>query len=492
MCKVELMTNYDLVVIGGGPAGTPVAMEYAKLNQEKRILLIDKLGMLGGECLFDGCIPSKIMQISAKYIQRLSSLKEFGVALDDSHYQLVWDTIVQRKEAILLKRSGEAKKRLPKNIDLYKGYAQFIDEKTLSVTSEGAKPQSISFKKCVIATGSKAFIPPFKGNGIAKSWTNEDFFERMELPKDMTIIGDGPIAIEFTQILSTLGVKINLIGRQKSVLKQVEDDASHYILNALKQNKNVNLILNAEVTTIHYNDEFDVIYTQDGHEKSICSQKVMVATGRTANTESLNLDKAGVDFNKQGIQTDGSLQSSCRHIYANGDVVAHFPRFAHTAQYGAHTIAQNLFLEHNLFKVNFDMNSWVLFSEPNIAMAGISEKEALKRGMEVITGVYDYSVDAKSQIEGEDVGFLKYVVNKKNNQIIGISIMTNEANTIAGEAALIVSKNLTLSDLVATIHPHPTLSESFANLAKQMMGEIMQEKLKNPLIKTMLTIERFL
>ena len=90
MCKLELMKSYDLVVIGGGPAGTPVAMEYAKLNQEKRILLIDKLGMLGGECLFDGCIPSKIMQISAKYIQRLSSLKEFGVALDDSHYQLVW------------------------------------------------------------------------------------------------------------------------------------------------------------------------------------------------------------------------------------------------------------------------------------------------------------------------------------------------------------------------------------------------------------------
>ena len=492
MHHLDIAEKYDLVVIGGGPAGTPVAMEYAKLNKEKKVLLVDSLGMLGGECLFDGCIPSKIMQISAKYIQRLASLKSFGVVLDNSHYQLAWEKVVQRKKAILLKRSGDAKKRLSNNIHLYKGQAKFMNESTLLIHTGESKEQSVSFKQCVIATGSKAFVPPFKGNGVEKIWTNEDFFERMELPDSMTIIGDGAIAIEFTQILSTLGVKINLIGRQKSILKQLDADAANHILNRLKQNKNVTLILSADVTTVNYNGEFEVIYTQAGCEKRLCSQRVMVATGRTANVASLNLEKAGVEFNHQGINTDHFLQTSQSHIYANGDVAAHFPRFAHTAQYGAHTIAQNLFLEHNFFKVNFDKNSWVLFSDPNIAMAGLSEEEARKRGIDVITGIYDYHLDAKSQIEGEAFGFLKYVVNQKNNQILGISIVASEANSIAGEAALIVSKHLTLSDLVDTIHPHPTLSESFSNLAKQMMGGIMQEKLKNPLVKTLLTIERFL
>lgn len=489
-----LIQEYDLVVIGGGPAGTPVAMEYAKLNKDKKVLLIDMLGTLGGECLFDGCIPSKIMQISAKHIKSLHSLEEFGVVLDDTHYKLLWEKIVQRKEMILLKRSSAAKDILLgiDNIDLYKAEASFIDKERLLVMFEDSKTKQIFFDKCVIATGSKAFIPSFKGNGASKIWTNEDFFQRMELPKSMSIIGDGPIAIEFAQILSTLGTKINLIGRKKSILKHIDQEFSSHILQELQNNKNIELILNAQVQEINYTDIFEIIYTQDEETKTIRSQRVLVATGRVANTTQLNLENAQVAFTKAGIQTDKSLQTSNKNIYANGDIVAEFPKFAHTAQYGAHTIAQNLFLGHNLFKVNFDKNSWVLFSEPNIAMAGISEDEAIKRGIEVIVDTYDYSVDAKSQIEGEESGVLKYVVEKKSNKIIGVSIMTNEANTIAGEAALIVANGLTLNDLVSTIHPHPTLSESFSTLAKQMLGVIMQEKLKNPLIKTLLDIERFL
>ena len=488
------LKHYDLVVIGGGPAGTPVAIEYAKLNRDKRIALIDIHGELGGECLFDGCIPSKIMEITAKQIRQMHTLKEFGITLDNSHYNLAWEKIVERKAQILSRRSGAAKEVLLslENVDLLKAKASFVSNDTILADFNDQHKEQIIFKKCVIATGSTAFVPHFEGNGVDKVWTNEDFFETMELPKSMSIIGDGPIAIEFAQILATLGSKINLIGRKASILKHVDADFASKMLTVLQNDPNINLILEASVSNIDYDTSFTVHYKQDTQEKKVTSERVLIATGRTPNITTLGLEKVDVTYDKGGIRTNASLQTSNSNIFANGDVVEGFPRFAHTAQYGAHTLAQNLFLEHNLFKVDYDKNSWVLFSEPNIAMAGISEEEALKRGIEVIVDHYDYSIDAKSQIEGFDNGQLKYVVDKKSHVILGVSIMTNEANAIAGEAALIVANKLTLNNLVSTIHPHPTLSESFSVLAKQMMGKVMLKKLENPLIKGLLEIERFI
>ena len=492
----HLIKHYDLIVIGGGPAGTPVAIEFTKLNSDKSVALVDVSGELGGECLFDGCIPSKIMEITAKQIRQIKDFEAFGISLDEGHYRLVWEKIVARKEEILTRRSSAAKDVLKglDNVTLLKGKASFLEDDELLVSFDDGSKETLTFGRSVIATGSKAFVPHYDGSGIEKAWTNEDFFERMELPESMTVIGDGPIAIEFAQILSTLGTKINLIGRKAEILKHIDAPFAADLLEVLKNDPNINLILQASISKIDYNDKdhFEVSYTQDAQEKKIGSERLLVATGRTPNIASLNLEKVGVTHSKGGIKTNASLQTSNPKIFANGDVVDGFPRFAHTAQYGAHTLAQNLFLEHNLFKVDYDKNSWVLFSEPNIAMAGLSEVEVKKRGLDVIIDHYDFSIDAKSQIEGHDSGKLQYIVDKKSHIILGITIMTNEANAIAGEAALIVANKLTLNNLISTIHPHPTLSESFSVLAKQMMGKIMIEKLKNPLMKGLLEVERFL
>ncbi len=488
------MKRYDLIVIGGGPAGTPIVMEYAKLNPKKQILLVDKLGELGGECLFDGCIPSKIMQISARYINELNSFKEFGIELENSHYKLAWDKIVQRKKNILSKRTNAAKDVLNifENVSLVKADAKFLDENTLEIIDSEKTTQTIEFKKCVIATGSVANMLQVDGNANDKVWNNEDFFEKMELPESMSIIGSGAIAIEFAQILSTLGCKITLFARSNTILKSIDSEASSYILQKLQDSENIEIILNAQIQEINFENYFEIIYKQDSKIKYIHSQKVLSAIGRVSNTKTLQLEKADILVNKKGIITDKHLQTSNKNIYANGDVVASFPKFAHTAQYGAHTIAQNLFLEHNLFNVDFHKNSWVLFSEPNIAIAGISEDEAIKKDLEVLVDKYEFAMDAKAQIEGNDIGYLKFVVDKKSNIILGITILAYNANYIAGEAALIVANNLKLSDLISTIHPHPTLSESFSVLAKMMMGKIMQEKLQKPLVKVLLEIERFL
>jgi len=490
-----MQSSYDLVVIGAGPAGTPVAIEYAKLNQQKRVALIDVLGELGGECLFQGCIPSKIMEASAKHILELKKLEEFGVELESKQYQLIWERIKFRKEEILAKRTVAAKELANSvgNIDIIKGFAHFQTPKSLKVLLDDGTTQEISFEKALIATGSKANLATYEGDAKDEVMTNDKFFKDMELPESLSIIGSGAIAIEFTQILANLGVEINLFVRGESILKNIDKEASSYLMKTLISHPKINLLLGSDVVAINYKEEFlEISYTQDGVGKTLLSQKVLSAIGRKANIDKLELQNAEVAFSKKGITTTPSLQTTNKNIFANGDVVENFPKFAHTAQYSAHILAQNLFLEHNFLKPDFSKNSWVLFSMPNFASAGVTEVDVIKEQREVIVDKFEFNTEAKSQIEDEDFGYMKFIVDKKTLHIIGISIFHDEANMLGGEAALIVAQKMTLKELIDTIHPHPTMSEAFVMLAKKMMGEIMMKKLSNPVVQTLLKIERFL
>ena len=489
----KIQPHYDLVVIGAGPAGTPVAMEFAKLDSSKKIALIDTLGELGGECLFHGCIPSKIMEASAKAIKELENLKAFGVEIEERHHKLIWEKVKERKEKILNKRTNSAKEIANSigNIDIIKAWATFEDTQRLKLSFEEDKREIITFDKALVATGSKANIATYKGDALNEIISNDEFFEKMELPQSLTIIGAGAIAIEFAQIFSSLGVEINLLIRGDSILKNIDNEASTFLLNKLT--KEINIILNATIEEInHKNKLLEITYSQNAEIKTLLTQKVLNAIGRRPNIDKLKLENAKVTFSKKGIVTSKVMQTSNKNIFANGDVVENFPKFAHTAQYTSHIIAQNLFLEHNFFAPDFSKNSWVLFSMPNVASAGISEAEAREKSIEVIVDKFEFSTEAKSQIENEDFGYLKFIVEKKSHKIIGISILHNEANMIAGEASLIISEGLTLKALIDSIHPHPTISEAFVMLSKKMMSEIMLKKLDNKVVQLLLKIERFL
>ena len=489
----NIQKKYDLVVIGAGPAGTPVAIEYAKLNQDKKVALVDLLGELGGECLFKGCIPSKIMEASATHIKELDVLEEFGVSLQSKHYELIWEKIKQRKEKILAKRTKSAKDVVVEvgNIDIIKGFAKFKTSNAVEICLENEQTEIVEFEKALIATGSKARTISYGGDAVKEVMTNDTFFKEMPFPKSLSIIGSGAIAIEFTQILANLGVEINLFVRGDKILKNIDKEASSYLLKVLQQHPKVKVILESNVEEINYSkDLLEITYTQNQEKKSLICEKILSAVGRVPNVENIELDKAGVEFSKKGVKTSPALQTTNKCVFANGDVVENFPKFAHTAQYTAHLVAQNLFLEHNFFKPDFTKNSWVLFSMPNFASAGVLEKDV--KDMEVIVDSFEFSTEAKSQIENEDFGYLKFIVDKKSLQIVGISIFHNEANMLGGEASLIVARKLTLKNLIDTIHPHPTMSEAFVMLAKQMMGAIMLKKINTPMMQSLLKLERLI
>ncbi|MGC9152069.1 MAG: dihydrolipoyl dehydrogenase family protein [Microbacter sp.] len=458
--------KFDVIIIGGGPGGTPAAMQLAANG--KKVLLAEESGKLGGACLFVGCIPSKIIKHAADELVAKEKAIHAGSA--DRKIQLVetWQTIQHTMDHILNGRSNAAINQVNQMpITFIEGKVRFISNKEIEINNK-----RYWFDKAIIATGSHSFVPPFKGNGVKEVLTSEVLFRQPSLPSSMLLVGGGPIGIELAQMLNKLQVKCTVVEMMPSLLSGVVEPEFAIGITKKLQASGIEVYTKAKVEEINKVDgQFQTIFTDDqGNTQQLITEKVLVVTGKVPSLEGLNLEATGVHFERNGITVNEYLESSVSGIYATGDVVLGGPKFAHTATYEAHIATTNI-LRGNISKACFTKNSWVLFSDPEIAAAGFTESEAIKAGFDVVTGVYDYKVDAMAQINGDTFGFLKFVVNRHNQEILGVHLFINGAASLSGEASLIVSKKLTLMDVARAIHPHPTLTEAFGMLALKMLAD---------------------
>ncbi len=462
------MEKYDVVVIGAGPGGTPAAEFLAKKG--KKVLLIDERGKPGGECLFEGCIPSKILETSADYFYQAKKLDIFGIDIE-GNIKVNWKNVIKRKDNILEKRANAALQRLSQipNLVFKEGKGSFISENQIEIKKSDGSTETVEFEKALIATGSSPFIPPIEGNGVDKVWTNRTIFDVEDLPDSILIVGGGPIGIEFGQMFNKLGVKVVIVELMERILMPVDEEFA-LILQDKIQKDGIELHLKSLVKRIDFeNERFKISFEKEGNLQTVGVEKVLVAVGRKPNVEGLDLEKANVEYDKKGIITNQYYQTSNPDIYAAGDVIKE-PKFQHLARNQALAAAKNM-LEGNKYSIDLDKLSWVLFSDPEIASAGLTEEQAKNRGIDYIVGKYPYQIDARAQIFDTDFGYLKYVVNKQTNEIIGVHIMTEGSSSLVGEASVIVANKLTLEQVANGIHPHPTLTESFEFLAKNMLME---------------------
>ena len=271
-------------------------------------------------------------------------------------------------------------------------------------------------------------------------------------------------------MLSKLNVECTIVEMMDTILSGiVNGNYSAMIKNNLEKD-GVEIHTSSRVKAINKTTAgFRVRFSDaENSEKEQDFENVLVVAGKIPNIDSIDLDKAGVEANKKGIVVNEFLETSANGIHASGDVI-NGPRFAHTATYEANIVSANI-LTGKKHSVDFSKNSWVLFSEPEIATAGLTKADAIKKGIDAITGVYDYKIDAAAQVADAPFGYLEYVVNKTTMQILGVTIVNDNAAELAGEAALIVANRLSLADVAHAIHPHPTKSEAFGMLAGKMLS----------------------
>ncbi len=463
------MKNVDVLVIGGGPGGTPAAMALASAG--RHVLLVEKGRGLGGTCLFEGCIPSKILRESAQHLSAIKHSEEFGLRVPAGEIEIDWHAIMGRKATILNRRSEGALQhahQLP-TLSVQFGSAVLTGPRHARIVANDGEPEDIEFASAIIATGSVPQLLPIEGIDLPQVITSEQLLEVQRPPERLVVIGAGPIGVEMAQVFAAFGSQVTLIEAGPRILAPVEEEVAT-ALQAHIQRQGITLELGVQVLAISSHGNGVRVKYRDatGAEHQADADSILDSTGRSPNVDGLGLEHTAVRFDHHGIKVDGKLETDEPGIYAVGDVIGH-PMFAHWAT------AQGLALAGHLLgrPVRFptpENNSAVVFSTPEVGMAGLTESEARAAGHKVGIARYDYRTDARAQVAGHPEGMLKIVYDDATRAVLGVHILVEDAAPLLGEGTLAVSSHMPVEALAMAIHAHPTLSESMGVAAREALA----------------------
>ncbi len=469
--------DVSVVVIGGGPGGEDCARDL--VEHGTKVTLINNAPLPGGECLWRGCIPSKAWRHTADLLRDRAHDADKGV-LNTDKPKLNWPVLEQHRKTVLQTR-GEMALKTDKGvkIDMREGFASFVDEHTLQVVPSQGETYTLKFGAAVIATGAPPFIPPIPGaqDGLVSGGviTSDTIWNLPTPPKRMAIIGGGVIGIEMAQIFHDFGTEILILEAQERILAEVEDEIAKQLTGILQQELTVRTQVKISQIKGTAGNMHVAYHDQDGQLVEYACDYILMSTGKRPDTSKLNLAAAGVVLNGAAIKVDARGCTSQPNIFAVGDVIGGY-MLAHTAATQGRVAATNLLGEDAQY--NQDVDCGVTFSRPQAGFVGLSLAQAKARGIDAVEVKMPMSIDAKAMITGETNGMIKLVANKTSHKIIGVHFLTEHTDTLIGEAVLMVSAGLSLEQVAQAIHPHPTQTELFGELARRLLSRLRRTAAK--------------
>lgn len=449
--------RYNLVVIGAGTAGLVAAAGAAGLGA--KVALIEK-HLLGGDCLNYGCVPSKSIISSSRSAQDVRLAGNFGIRVPDG-MEVDFPAVMERMRGLRSKISlhDSAMRFKELRVDVFLGEARFTGEDTVEVDG-----QTLPFSRAVVATGARASAPSIEGIREAGYLTNETVFSLTERPERLAVIGGGPIGSELAQAFQRLGSKVTIIHRGDHLLGR-EDSNAAQILHDTFLREGIELLLNAKPVKVSLTNQGTVIlYEQEGKDGHVTVDKILVGVGRSPNVEGLNLEAAGVQYDKiNGVTVNDFLQTTNPRIFAAGDICLRH-QFTHMADAAARIAIQNaLFLGHK--KISALTIPWTTFTDPEIAHVGMYERDAREREIPVETFVRPLSEVDRAIIDGENEGFVKVHVLRGTDRILGATIVARHAGEMVSEISLAMVNGLGLKAIANVIHPYPTQAEAIKQVS---------------------------
>lgn len=459
----------DVLVIGGGPGGTPAAMALARAG--RRVILVEAGPGLGGTCLFSGCIPSKIFRETAFRRREAGRAAEFGLAaLSDTLPEVNWEAVQRRRHRILAQRSGGALAKVGElpSLQAVFGRARLTGRRTAMIETIGAPARKVRFEYAILATGSKPSPLPVPGADLPGVLDSDQLIGIDFIPKSLALIGGGPIGIEMAQIFSMLGAEVTVLEAAPRILGPVDSVLAGLLSDHLSAS-GIRVETGVTVERIEGSEgALQVFYSQAGKNRTVEAQVAAIVAGRHPNVVGLGLETTAIKHGPHGVVVNEGLETDEPGIFATGDLVGH-PMFAHWATAQALAVARHILGMPAAFPKP-EHNSAVIFSSPEIAMAGLTQEAARANGIEASVAEYDYRIDARAQIAGETIGRLRLVYRPDDHRILGIHVLVEGAADLMGEAALAVYNGLTLEQLAAAIHPHPTFTEAFGLTAQSALA----------------------
>ncbi len=442
--------RYDLIVIGGGSAGSVIAADAVKRGA--RVATIEQW-RVGGTCLNVGCDPTKTMVRSAEVLHLARSAGRFGLTVREAAVD--WPALMRHvAEVIDTIRGGDGDRNVRDlGIDLFKVHARFV-----SATEIDAGGQRLASDRIVVATGAINRRPDIEGLAEVGYITNDHAVALPEQPKSLAIIGGGPVAVEFAQIFARLGTRVTLFGSRDQILPK-EEPALVEALTKVLRREGIRIETGVRIERVWRDGSVKRLRGQrNGETVSASVEEVLVATGRTPHVEDLGLDVAGVAYSQRGIEVDATLRTTTPGIWAVGDVTGIYA-FTHVGTYQARIVAHNLFTEGPPRKADYRVMPWVTFTDPELARVGLTEAEARAGGYDVVTKTVRFRNLVRAITEDERDGLVKLVVDRATRQVLGGHILGARAGELISEVALVMRHRLPVSAISDTVHPYPTRAE---------------------------------
>ena len=455
----------DLVVMGSGPGGYTAAFRAADLG--KRVVLIERFPTLGGVCLNVGCIPSKALLHVAKVVEEAREIAAHGVAFSEPSFDR--EKLVAWKNSVVNKLTGGlnalSKQR---KVEIVTGNATFSGPHQVVVaTKEGNTV--IDFENAIIAVGSESVKLPFIPED-SRIFSSTGALELADIKGDLLVLGGGIIGLEMATVYSALGVKVTVVEFMDQLIPGADADLVAVLQKRLLK-KGVNILLKTKVTAV--DAKKDGIYVSmegSGVDKPLCFQQVLVAVGRKPNGGMIGADKAGVLVDERGfISVDKQMRTNVPHIYAIGDVVGQ-PMLAHKAIPEGKIAAEVICGMKHYFDPACIAS--VAYTDPEIAWAGLTEKDAKKDGILYEKASFPWVASGRALSVGREEGITKLLFCPKTKRVLGAGIVGVNAGELIAELALAIEMGCEAEDLALTIHPHPTLSETVAQAAELFEGSI--------------------
>jgi pyruvate/2-oxoglutarate dehydrogenase complex dihydrolipoamide dehydrogenase (E3) component len=456
------MINVDICIIGAGSGGLSVAAGAAQMGA--KVVLVEK-GDMGGDCLNTGCVPSKSMLAAGHVAQNIRDAGLFGVQAVEPKTD--WAAVHRHIHEVIAEIApNDSQQRFEDlGVTVIRASGQFEDKQTLR-----AGDQLIRAKYFVLATGSSPFVPPIEGLDQVSYFTNENIFDNRKEVEHLIVIGGGPIGIEMAQAHRRLGARVTVMKKSRLLIKD-DPELSKIVISRL-QKEGVEFHEGGHDLTVEKTDggKIGVRHETDERNQSVTGSHLLIASGRRANVNGLNLEAAGVAYSTKGVEVDARLRTTNKRIFAVGDVAGPY-QFTHMAAYQAGIVIRNILFKLPA-KVDYSAVPWVTYTDPELAQVGLSEADAEKTGRDIRVLRWKFDENDRAQAERRTEGLVKVIITPKG-MILGAGIVGLHAGELIQPWVLAISRKMKIGAMASMIAPYPTLAE----VNKRIAGSFYTDKL---------------